>query len=96
MIRRWLCILVVMIGLVAVASGAAADCAWVLWISSLNPPPGIAAWQAWRPVEAFVAQAQCKKQADLRNRKALQATDRYKFEFVCLPDTVDPHAKKAK
>jgi hypothetical protein len=80
--------------LLAFASSASADCAWVLWVQEQGPSP-------WEVMEAFEKKATCEdglsKAEGLASRLALKAKKpRPLVFFKCLPDTVDPRGPKGK
>ncbi len=74
--------------LLALASSASAECAWVLWIGKVRGGPG------WQVVQAFSNQNECREYFDGHGLASAGITtgDMWK----CLPDTVDPRGPKGK
>jgi hypothetical protein len=72
--------------LLALASSASAECAWVLWAST-----GAAGQESWSLVGAFGSENICRIRARDYQEKASPA-----WSFVCVPDTVDPRGPKGK
>jgi len=92
-IRR---LLVVILGLLAAATPARADCAWVLWLgtgSTYTPFGAYGPSTGERDCKEAAAQLMTELQKDAKQlREFLKSSSRY----VCLPDTVDPRGPKAK
>ena|SRR5436190_23765770 len=90
----------------AFASVASAECAWVLWstqatITSVKPrEDGLLTLQSvrsnqWEPMQSFVSLAKCEENRDWRSGKLPSPEAGMKFfEYTCLPDTVDPRGAK--
>jgi len=90
------CLLFVSLGLLATATPARADCAWVLWLgtgSTYTPFGAYGASTGERDCKEAAAQLMTDLQKDAKQlREFLKSSSRY----VCLPDTVDPRGPKAK
>ncbi len=71
-----------------------ADGAWVLWMGALNPPPGREGY--WRPLHSYTVLDQCQFDEKTMSENDKLKAQSFKFQFVCLPDTVDPRGPKGK
>lgn len=82
-------------GLLALASAASADCAWVLWLGTGTTYTVFVAYggQAGEK-ECKEGVAQLMGEMN-KNRKQLSEFLKASSRYICLPDTVDPRGPKS-
>jgi hypothetical protein len=87
-------ILIATLGLLALATAAHAECAFVLWQSYV--PFG--APLEWHAMDTFETLEACKSAAtsSAAATKSLRLSGTSVYQARCLPDTVDPRGPKGK
>jgi len=101
MTRRWLSVIAVFCGVLALAASASAECAWVLWsrATSIERNQFVTT-----PVTGFPTSQECASRASDLDLSELTEDERMKvralgilsLDYTCLPETVDPRGPKGK
>lgn len=81
-----------LLGLAITASGASAECAWVLWSVPVSKDETFLP-SRWQPIGAHATREACEAQR-VRERSLQEPGERLLYR--CLPDTVDPRGPKGK
>ncbi len=77
--------------LLALATSALAECAWVLW-GAQRPHESTSDAKAWWVQAAYPTREECESRRGALHRR--RTSDETSYE--CLPDTVDPRGPKRK
>ncbi len=108
MVRRGPCILLTFICVLAVASSASAECAWVLWLNVVDRGSGLdthdidsghSTRQECGAAAESMAAVLKKNGFDAKggfrgSYEAIGVKGTKNWKYYCLPDTVDPRGPK--
>ncbi len=104
MSTRWPSVLITLLGcLLAFATSASAECAWVMWTETLKSN-GTYVWELNPPGQVaidivFKTRETCELQLKVRYEYiniGPRPPGVEKYHLFCLPDTVDPRGPKGK
>jgi hypothetical protein len=103
--RSRLSVALALFGLLAFATVASAETAWVLWAvntqvtlspSNVKTEMPVAGFDTFAKCDALRAQEDAKRREKAPQLSAAEAAADKTILLVCLPDTVDPRAPKSR